>query len=156
VQPRFPGAAGALDLAGGIGRHAVWLAQRGWDVTLVDISDAGVALARDHAAAAGVTLNAVVADLTRFVLVNRYALVLVFNYLERPLIPALAAALVPGGFLLCKTFTTEARRFGKAPKDPRYLLEPGELRQAFAHLDILHYREEATAHGTAELLARRP
>jgi tellurite methyltransferase len=155
VQPQYPGAGAAIELAGGIGRHSLWLAQRGWDVTLVDISDTAAALARARAAAAGVSLNAVVADLTRFVIVNRYALVLAFNYLERPLFPALAAALAPGGFLVYKSFTTEAPRLGKAPRDPRYLLEPGELRQAFSHLEILHYREEASERGTAELLARR-
>lgn len=157
VQPHYSAPAAALDVAGGIGRHSLWLARRGWDVTLVDVSDAGAALARDYAARTGLTLNAVVADLTRFVIVNRYALVLVFFYLERPLFPAIADALASGGFLLYRTYTTEALKFGKGPKHPMHLLQPGELRAAFSlpTLEILHYREEAEERGSAELVVRR-
>src|SRR5579872_4748825 len=37
----------ALDVAGGVGRHALWLAERGWKVTLIDISEVGLSLARE-------------------------------------------------------------------------------------------------------------
>lgn len=158
IRPRYPGPAEALDVAGGSGRHALWLARQGWDVTLVDNSDLGIALARDRAVEAGVSLYAVVADLTRFVIVNRYALVLNFFYLERALFPALAFAVAPGGFLVFKTYTTAALELGHGPKDPAHLLHPGELREAFAAsgLELLHYEEETEERGTAELLARRP
>ena len=39
IQPAFPNAGRVLDVAGGAGRHALWLAQQGWDVTLIDISE---------------------------------------------------------------------------------------------------------------------
>lgn len=39
VADRFPKGGTALDLAGGIGRHALWLAKRNWRVTVVDISE---------------------------------------------------------------------------------------------------------------------
>jgi tellurite methyltransferase len=38
----------ALDVAGGVGRHALWLAERGWKVKLVDVSEVGVNLAREN------------------------------------------------------------------------------------------------------------
>jgi len=38
----------ALDVAGGIGRHSLWLAERGWKVNLVDISGVGVNLAQEN------------------------------------------------------------------------------------------------------------
>ena len=47
----------ALDLAGGAGRHALWLAQRGWNATLADVSDEGLAIAGRRAEEAGVTLT---------------------------------------------------------------------------------------------------
>jgi 2-polyprenyl-3-methyl-5-hydroxy-6-metoxy-1,4-benzoquinol methylase len=40
VADSFSNGGTALDLAGGIGRHALWLAQRNWRVTVVDISEA--------------------------------------------------------------------------------------------------------------------
>jgi len=41
----------AVDLAAGEGRHALWLASRGWDVTAVDFSDVGVDRGRAQAGA---------------------------------------------------------------------------------------------------------
>ena len=43
----------ALDLAGGVGRHSIWLAQRGWRVKLLDISDVGIQQAEENAARTG-------------------------------------------------------------------------------------------------------
>ena len=54
----LPRSGTALDVAGGAGRNAIWLARRGLDVTLVDISDTAVALARRAARAAGVGITA--------------------------------------------------------------------------------------------------
>jgi SAM-dependent methyltransferase len=45
----------AVDLAAGEGRHALWLAGRGWRVTAVDFSAAGLARGREQAGADGVT-----------------------------------------------------------------------------------------------------
>src|SRR5271166_4715690 len=42
IRPLFPAAGHALDLAGGAGRHAIWLARQGWEVTLVDIATVGI------------------------------------------------------------------------------------------------------------------
>src|SRR5437016_4037883 len=39
----------ALDVAGGVGRHALWLAERGWQVKLVDISEIGIQIAQANA-----------------------------------------------------------------------------------------------------------
>src|SRR5882672_9641193 len=39
----------ALDVAGGAGRHALWLADRGWKVKLIDISEVGIEVARKNA-----------------------------------------------------------------------------------------------------------
>ena len=52
----------ALDVACGEGRNAVWLAERGWRVTAVDLSSVGLAKARDLAAARGVEVDLVHAD----------------------------------------------------------------------------------------------
>ena len=44
----------ALDLGCGEGADAIWLAQRGWTVTAVDISTVALGRAAEHAKAAGV------------------------------------------------------------------------------------------------------
>ena len=52
--------------------------------------------------------------------------VIVVRYLDRNLFPALAAALRPGGMLVYETFTVEQQRMGH-PRNPLYMLQPGEL-----------------------------
>jgi len=61
----------ALDLACGTGRHAVWLAERGWRVTGVDFSEVALELARTHAAERGVALDAFRQELAAEVAAHR-------------------------------------------------------------------------------------
>ena len=61
VEALVPGR--ALDLACGQGRNAIWLAERGWQVTAVDFSEVGLATAERAAAARGVEIDWVLADL---------------------------------------------------------------------------------------------
>jgi tellurite methyltransferase len=153
VAPHFPAGGAALDVAGGIGRHAIWLAQRGWKVTLVDISDVGVAMALEEARRTGVSIHGEVADLRTYKFGrSRFDLILVFYFLERSIFPALADALKPGGLILYKTYTRKHRKF-RACSHPMYFLEPDELRGAFPGFEVLRYRE---SQGMAELVAIKP
>ncbi|MEN6497363.1 MAG: class I SAM-dependent methyltransferase [Thermoguttaceae bacterium] len=52
-----------LELGCGTGTNAVWLAERGFSVTAVDISRVAICRAREKAAARGVPVNFVVGDL---------------------------------------------------------------------------------------------
>jgi SAM-dependent methyltransferase len=151
----------ALDLACGSGRDAVVLALAGftvdaWDRDADAVARAG-ALARRH----GVALATRAVDLEAVpppaLPAAAYALVTCFRYLHRPLFPAMAAALAPGGHLVVETYREGQQRFGK-PKRPRFLLRPGELRSAFPVLEVLQYAEPSPDGGpwTARLLARRP
>ena len=62
------------------------------------------------------------------------------NFLDRALFPEFSRALRPGGVLIAETFTNEQASLGH-PKDPRFLLGHGELRELVAGLDVEHYRE---------------
>jgi tellurite methyltransferase len=157
VEACFPHGGAALDVAGGVGRHAVWLAQRGWRVSLIDISETAIEHARQNAAAARVQINLVTQDLTCAQLESAtYDLVLVFFYLERKILPSLALTLRPGGLLIYKTYTVEAPQRGGGPSHPMYLLEHNELLQAFGGLEILHYDEPPVGKAVAEMVARKP
>lgn len=153
----------ALDLAGGAGRHAIWLATRGWRVTIIDVSDVGLELARKNASKVlgpKVARERVAAHLADFNDTSDldgelYELILVFRYLNRALFPALIRALKPGGTLIYTTYTTAQKNFEKGPRDERFLLQPGELRHAFAALELLHYEEKSQGQGSAELVARK-
>src|SRR5215472_952793 len=148
----------ALDVAGGAGRHALWLAERGWRVKLIDVAEAALRMAEQRALeinARGVTTEvrdvSASPDLGR----EQFDLVVVFYFLDRELFPALIRALKPGGFLIYRTYTVEQRRFVGGPSNPRYLLEADELPKAFKSLQTLYYRETVTDKATAELVARK-
>jgi len=49
-----------LDLGGGPGRYSIWLAEKGHEVTLVDLSEENVKLAREKAEERGVRLNKII------------------------------------------------------------------------------------------------
>src|ERR1700751_1592781 len=62
VASSFPNGGPALDLAGGIGRHALWLAKRNWQVTVVDISDVAIRKLGQSAQRFDLTLNLLTLD----------------------------------------------------------------------------------------------
>lgn len=96
----------ALDAGCGAGPEAIWLAQQGWEVTAVDISSVALDHARAYAArepaevAGRITWQQ--ADLTTWAApAGSYDLVCT-NYVHAldEIVPALAAAVRPGGTLL--------------------------------------------------------
>lgn len=146
----------ALDVAGGSGRNAVWLAERGLDVTLVDISAAALELA---VAAAGKTpLRTVLADLDVDPLpAGPWDLIVSFNFLWRALFDVAPRLLSPGGLLVYGQPTRKnLERHAKPPAG--FLLEDGELPSLVRELEIVRCEEGWTEEGRheARLVARRP
>ena len=154
-----PRGARTLDIACGRGRHALLLAGAGYPVRAVDRDAAHVtwlgALARRLQLpldAAVVDLEAPGADLGT----EEWELVLVFNYLHRPLFPALVRSLKPDGVLLYETYTREQAKRGR-PTSPEHLLEPGELPRLVAPLEVVRKREgDYDGRAIASVAARRP
>jgi hypothetical protein len=66
--------------------------------------------------------------------------IIVTNYLHRPFLPAIAGALNPGGVLIYETFALGNERFGR-PRNPDFLLRPGELLEAFAMLTVVAFEQ---------------
>jgi SAM-dependent methyltransferase len=132
-----------LDVACGRGRHARFMASRGWDVTAIDRHEGVLeALAADAAGLPGVvTTRCVDLEAGPISLGSAaFGAVLVFNYLHRPLMPSLVDAVEPGGVLVYETFITRQAERGR-PTNPAFLLRPGELRTLVAPLDVVAEQE---------------
>lgn len=155
---RLPVSAPALDVAGGAGRHAVWLAGRGLDVTLVDVSAQGLRLAEERARAAGVALTTVQRDLDVDPLpAGPFDVVLVHAFLDHDVLEQVPRVLAPGGwFLFAQATTTNLQRHGRPPR--RFLLAPGEMAGIADRLglDVVELSEGWTPEGRheAHLVAR--
>jgi tellurite methyltransferase len=153
----------ALDLACGAGRHAIFLAERGWQVTAVDASSVGIEMGKAAARARQVKIDWRVADLERgrFEIEREaYDLIGVFYYLQRNLFAPIRAGLRPGGIVIAAIHMVDDSPKVK-PMNPEFLLQPGELRAEFGGWEILHdYEGQPTEEGhqrrSAEIVAKKP
>jgi len=140
----------ALDIACGSGRDSVYLATKGWQVDSVDYLPDALNKVNLLAKNTRVNLNTFLADLEndqgKFLTnCHKYQLITVMRYLHRPLLPLIKQRIASGGYLVYQTFLRGCEKFG-SPKRARFLLEEGELAQAFDGfkilLDEIHYLED--------------
>jgi SAM-dependent methyltransferase len=126
-----------LDLAAGGGRHTRFLLERGFLVSAVDRDTAAVATLDEP------RLTVIAIDLedgAPWRLGGGYDGIVVTNYLHRPLFPALEKSLAEDGVLLYETFAQGNERFGH-PRNPAFLLRPGELLGAFPTLTVIAFEQ---------------
>jgi len=95
----------ALDLGMGLGRNSIFLAQKGWDVTGIDLSDVAIAAAQQRARQLGVQIKAMAADVNQFQLgTDQWDLVCVLYFVIDETMPNLyeriAKAVKPGGLVI--------------------------------------------------------
>ncbi len=131
----------ALDIAAGTGRNSLAIGRAGFRVIAIDYSEAGLVLLSSQARREGLAIWPVAADLTEFPIPrNRFDLVVNVCFLERAIVPALRAALRPGGAILFDTFTVDQAAIGH-PRNPDFLLGRYELRAMLEGLELVRYRE---------------
>jgi SAM-dependent methyltransferase len=147
----------ALDVAGGAGRNSLWLAERGWQVTLVDVASEALAIARRRAEERGVQLDTEQRDLQEQSIPDGpWRLIVCALYLQRSLFPGFLQHLAPGGQLLVVQPTVRnLERHAKPSR--RFLLEPGELRTLLSSFELMRYEEgwSSDGHHEARALAAR-
>jgi len=120
-----------LDLACGNGRHAIWIAQQGYQVDAID---------RDFQAVSGMldmdNINVLILDIEAGEWPGprqRYDGIVVSRYLYRPLLTILPEMLNSGGVLIYETFMVGNERYGK-PSNQNFLLSSEELLSVYSPL----------------------
>lgn len=158
VAPRLPESARILDVGGGSGRNAVWLAKHGHQVTIADISEPGLEIARQAADVAGVDIATVRMDFdTDPFPSGPWDVIVDFHFIKRDLFPVFQAVLPPGGLLIfCRATTRNLERNERPPRP--YLLAEGEGWDLLAGFELLIAREGWSVEGRHEFeaLARVP
>ncbi len=131
----------ALDIACGTGRNALRLAEAGYEVDAVDISEVAIDRARAEADRRGVKVNWIVSDLNEFeIRAAAYQVITVIRYRNPALWPKLVAGLAPEGWILVDHHVKTSRP-AAGPSSPEFRLDPQELLRAFASLRIVYYTE---------------
>ena len=142
----------ALDVAGGAGRHAIWLAKRGLDVTLADISAVGLEIARRRSHLAGTSIDTCEIDFTVDPFpAGPWDLIVSFHYLWRPLFDVFPNVLAAGGILVFVQPTRSNLQRNEKPPEG-FLLEDGELPTLVTGLSIIRHEEGWLAEGRHDAL----
>jgi tellurite methyltransferase len=151
-----------LDLACGNGHNGIYLATKGLEVVLADASEEALKRGSRLAEQKRVKISLWQVDLEKTtdnpLQEDGYSAILVFRYLHRPLMPCIKKALSRGGLLMYETFTVDQPRFGK-PRNPDFLLRPGELMGWFEHWQVIHTFEgiqENPKRAVAQIVCRKP
>ena len=152
-----------LDLACGTGRNGLFLLENDISVTFADKNDRALAQISSSVNKKSDQLyRCLQADLESgedsLFEPEKFGAILVFNYLHRPLFPAIRSAILKGGFIFYETFTTAQAKFGR-PTNPDYLLMESELLEKFEGWEIIEYFEGVKLdpkRSIASLVARKP
>jgi tellurite methyltransferase len=111
-------------------------------VTALDRDPGKLGLGRARAGAAGLSIDWREVDLEgEWPELGLFDAVLVFNYLDRAIMPRILRLVAPGGLLIMETFLDAQREAGWGPTSDAHLLRPGELARLAAPLRIVHGRE---------------
>jgi len=143
----------ALDLACGAGRHSFWLAQQGWDVTGLDRDLSRVDHLADQQHDQSINWQQADLETGHWPPGNQqFDLIVVVNYLHRPLFDHLRNATRSGGTIVYETFMTGNEKIGR-PRSPDFLLEKDELKNIFADWDIVAFQQGPVTHGDSGITA---
>jgi SAM-dependent methyltransferase len=143
-----------LDLAAGAGRHTKLLIDMGFAVTAVDRDVTHLRpLASEGCDVFAIDLETGAPESPLAPFGGGFDGIVVTNYLHRPLFPPIAVALARGGVLIYETFAAGNERFGR-PRNPEFLLRPGELLEAFPGLTIIAFEQGEVAEPSPRIIQR--
>lgn len=155
---RIPDGASTLMVADGEGRNSVYLAERGLDVTSMDVSPVGAEKAKALAARRGVSVDYRVADLLEWTWESEAYDAVVAGFIqflgpeERPAVfEGMQQTLRPGGTLLVHGYRPEQLAYGTGgPPIAENMYTEELLARSFADLDIevLHTYDATITEGT--------
>ncbi|MBQ7528733.1 class I SAM-dependent methyltransferase [bacterium] len=149
----YPGR--VLDIACGEGRHSLYVANLGaqFEVWGIDRSPTAIDFCQRAAKEGNLNnTNFLVCDLEKEPLPSGlWENIIVTRYWQEELCAQIISKLVPGGVLIYETYTVDYLRYGE--RNRKHLLQPGQLKEAFAKLKILNY-SEADRPQTREYSAR--
>ena len=158
VERSFPNAGMALDLAAGLGRHALWLAHRGWQVNAADISEVAIGKLRQAAGQLNLKkINLFTMDAAQYEFrPAQFDLIVLFYHLDRGLFPKIVSALKPGGLFICKMPVHWDLEIPSAKANFK-LLDRNEIVSLVPDLEVIdHYERPVRDRGVVEFAGKKP
>ncbi len=141
----LPKQGAALDLASGLGANALTLAKHRLTTFAWDISSIALEKIDQFATEQNLNITTEQRDVeSNPPEANSFDVIVVSQFLYRPIFPDLIKALKPNGLIFYQTFNQQ-KLSNSGPSSPDYLLEPNELLKVFSELSIRFYREDSRA-----------
>lgn len=142
----LPNKSKVLDMGMGEGRNAVFLAQKGYQVTGVDISAVAIKKAQQLAKEIGVRIKTVEASFREYpIKEGEFDAIICFYFVDRDLLRKMVKWIRPGGIIFFETFTSnqlKVKGFNSNDYTPQDFINPQELLTLFpSSLKILKYEE---------------
>jgi len=156
VDQSFRNAGRALDLAAGLGRHTLWLAERAWHVSAVDVSEVAIGKLGQAAGQLNVKINLFAIDAAEYDFEpERFDLIVLFYHLDRDLFPKMVSVLKPGGLLICK-MGVQWDPDGRLTGVSAIPLGRNELPLLVPELHVLYHEERPVrGRGVVEFIGRK-
>ena len=150
----FPPAGTVVDVAGGNGQNAIWLANHGFSTTLLDVSSVALTQAQEHAKKKKVAIECQQHDLEKQSMPKgrKWDGVFLQLFLDRALVRTIPESLNLGGVFLFAHPTQTNLEKHEHPSE-RFLLEDGEIHTLVAQLQsmrIIHIDEAWRSSGRHE------
>lgn len=139
----IPAGSSVLDMGMGEGRNAVFLAQKGYQVTGIDISSIAVKKAFMLAKEYGVKIKGVVASLKEYkIKPGTFDAIICFYYVDRSLVESIKKWLKPGGVIIYEAYTTKQREKESEKNEAESsFLKSQELFHLFKGMNVLKFEE---------------
>jgi SAM-dependent methyltransferase len=156
VTHQFPNGGTVLDLAGGIGRHALWLATKSWQVTVVDISEVAIQKLDKKARQLDLALSLFALDASEYTFETAsFDLIVMFYHFDRDICRRVFSALKPGGFLICKSSLIWGTYEGTDPTSTKPLAK-SEILSMLPELRAIYHQERPVRdRGVVEYVGRK-
>lgn len=133
----------ALDIATGTGRNALFLAEHGYEVDAVDVSDEALSIAREKADERSLSVEWTRADLDDYTFPEQtYDVIMISFYRTFDRLPDIKEALAPDGMLLYEHHLRSTESVNRGPDSDRYRLRSNDLLHACLDLTVLRYEEK--------------
>ena len=157
VADPFPNGGTALDLGGGIGRHALWLAKRNWQVTVVDISEVAIRKLDQKARQLDLTLDLFALDAREYQFKPAcFDLIVMFYHFDRAICPSVLSTLKPSGLLICKSSLSWDFYERSDPLSIRPLTR-NEILSMLPGLQVMSHQERPVRNrGVVEYVGKKP
>ncbi len=147
----------AIDIASGLGGNSIFLAENGYKVTAIDISEVAINFVKEQAAGRKLNIKAKTADLTSErsdFFSQEYDLSILTYYLDRSLFQVMKEVVKEGGYLFFETYYQNAATESQHVSN-RYKLFSNELLKEFSKWRVLYF-EENEQEGRQTIFCQKP